>query len=122
MGHKGKAFRPRLVLIGGPKSLATSQSREVWAGKLARAGLSLRQKLCQRLPIVGFPAISKVLRLANWEAAVVKNQSCAFALLLEFESSDGIDAGIPGTGTPSLNNSFVWYEFDVPTRNMSAKE
>ncbi len=53
---------------------------------------------------------------------MVKDNLGYRALLQEIKLRNRIDPRIPATRSPSLNNSLIWYKFDVPSRHIAAEK
>src|SRR5882724_7376755 len=83
---------------------------------------SLSQEFLQRLPIIHFPSRGQMVRVALGKPCVVKHDLGPGALFHKRKLRNGISAGIPAARSPHLDDSFVWYQLDLPSRDISAKQ
>ena len=65
------------------------------------------EELFQRVPVVAVPARIQVIVLAGGEAGVVEDQGGFRVARIELEVGDGVDAGVPVSGAPSLYDALV---------------
>jgi hypothetical protein len=91
------------------------------AGTRAPAALCLCQVLPQRLPIIRLPATFKMLALFLGESGLVEDDTRFRTLTLELEPNDGKNAIVPVDGTPRLDDSLIWHQFEVASDNVPAE-
>src|SRR5215469_8605767 len=87
-----------------------------------RSVRSASQKFSERIPVVGLPAISKVLPFALGKACMVKDNFYFGALILQLELRNGIDAWVPIDNPPRLHDPLVGHQFNLPSDDVSTKE
>src|SRR5262249_31388173 len=84
--------------------------------------LNLNQIFLQRLPVVPFPPVREMLAFALRETSVVKDNFGVGTLLGELELHYRVNAWIPVSHAPSLDNTLVRHKLDLSSYDMPAKK
>jgi len=71
---------------------------------------------------MSMPTSVEVVELADRETGVVKDDGGTGGCGLEFEVGDRIEAWIPVSGTPCLNNASINNELDVAANDLVLEE
>ena len=77
------------------------------------------QKFGQRLPVMGLPAFSQVLRLSFRKTRVVEVETSGVAIVAEFEIRDGVPPRCPISGTPRLDDALILHQLDLASGNVA---
>lgn len=71
---------------------------------------------------MGVPAFKKVIVVAFGKAVMIQDQYGGGGLRLQVEAGDGVDAGIPVSGTEGLDYALDGDEFDVAAFDLSLEK
>ena len=82
---------------------------------------SLREVFLKRIPVHLVPTAFEMLLAPFRETAMEQRELGFRALRFQFEPDDRIHAFRPVTRTPSLDDTLIRYEFDIPARDQTAE-
>src|SRR6195256_2180846 len=83
---------------------------------------SCRENLLERLPIVRVPAGRQVLGVPGGEAGMVKDDPGPRVQIQQLEAHERVDATVPVSNPPRLDNQLVRYQFDVPAHDVAPEQ